>query len=401
MLAAAAPASAASGGSALGPVVAGVAPTPAPVPATHSRAGNPFGTRGMWIWYVSASGGGDLQSIVAAAHQYGIGTLMIKAGDGTGQWSQFNSQLTSTLHANGLRACAWQYVYGAQPVAEAQVGAAAVRAGADCLLIDAEIEYERQANNYMRAQTYLGTLRRLVGANYPIALAGFPYMDYHPAFPYSVFLGPGGAQYNVPQMYWFDIGTTVDDVFAHTYQYNRLYGRPIFPLGQVYNNPPLGDVRHFRQVSRVYGAPGVSWWDWQEASPGTWQAISQPVGSPANVTADQSVPTIRRGAQSDLVVWAQEHLITAGYGIAVDGWFGFRMLAAVKAFQQAHGLVVDGVIGAATWGALLRYPPARIRWTASGAHVASLRGFSLTMPVPASSRLPARRDEIAGHGGRG
>ena len=67
---------------------------------------------------------------------------MIKSGDGTGTWSQFNSQLVSTLHRDGLRVCAWQYVYGVHPVAEAQVGAAAVADGADCLLIDAESEYE-------------------------------------------------------------------------------------------------------------------------------------------------------------------------------------------------------------------------------------------------------------------
>ena len=58
-----------------------------------------------------------------------------------------------------------------------------------------------------------------------MALAGFPYVDYHPGFPYSVFLGPGGAQYNTPQMYWMDIGTSVNTVYAHTYAYNRVYQR--------------------------------------------------------------------------------------------------------------------------------------------------------------------------------
>ena len=77
-------------------------------------------------------------------------------------------------------------------------------------------------------------LRTLIGANFPVALAGFPYVDYHPAFPYSVFLGPGGAQFNTPQMYWLDIGTSVDAVYAHTLSFNRVYGRTIIPLGQTY-----------------------------------------------------------------------------------------------------------------------------------------------------------------------
>ena len=81
-----------------------------------------------------------------------------------------------------------------------------------------------------------------------MALAGFPYVDYHPGFPYSVFLGPGGAQYNSPQMYWVDIGTSVNTVYAHTYAYNTVYEREIDPLGQVYQNPPLGQIIRFRQL---------------------------------------------------------------------------------------------------------------------------------------------------------
>ena len=49
-----------------------------------------------------------------------------------------------------------------------------------------------------------------------------------------MFLGPNGAQYNLPQMYWADIGTTVPSVYSHTYEYNEIYRRPIFPLGQLW-----------------------------------------------------------------------------------------------------------------------------------------------------------------------
>jgi hypothetical protein len=83
--------------------------------ATASRT--PFGGRGrgLWIWVLSQSDGGNLSSIVADAHRFRIGTVTIKAGDGSTPWSQFNAQLVSTLHANGLRVCAWQYVYGVHP----------------------------------------------------------------------------------------------------------------------------------------------------------------------------------------------------------------------------------------------------------------------------------------------
>ena len=257
--------------------------------------GNPLAGRAMWIWELPAVNGGDLTSIIATAHQYGVGTLMIKSSDGTTFWSQqFTPQLVAKLHAGGLKVCAWQYVYGNHPVTEAYMGAQAVKDGADCLLIDAEVEYQ---GKYVAAQTYIQRLRKLIGARFPLALAGFPYIDFHPGFPYSVFLGPDGAQYNAPQMYWQDIGVTVDAVFAHTYSYNTIYGRPIFPLGQVYNSPPLRQIIRFRELSRVYGAGGVSWWDWQEASGADWSAVSRPAGSLAGYVADDPMASIGEGAR--------------------------------------------------------------------------------------------------------
>src|SRR5437764_11837444 len=136
----------------------------------------------MWIGYVSRSNGGNVPSIVAQAHAAGVSTLFIKSSDGSSNyWSQFSPQLVAELHANGLRACAWQYVYGANPAGEASLGARAVANGADCLVIDAEAEYE---GRYAAAQTYVRNLRAKVGAAYPVGLASFPYVSYHPALPY-------------------------------------------------------------------------------------------------------------------------------------------------------------------------------------------------------------------------
>jgi hypothetical protein len=359
----------------------------------------------MWIWELPATNGGNLASIIASAHRYGVGTLMIKSSDGTDLWSQFNSQLVSTLHANRLRVCAWQYVYGNHPVTEAYLGADAVNDGADCLLIDAESQYE---GKYVAAQSYMTRLRRLVGARYPLALATFPYIDFHPAFPYSVFLGRGGAQYNAPQMYWKDIGTTTDAVFAHTYAYNLIYRRPIFPLGQVYSSPPAHQIVRFRELSRVYGAGGLSWWDWQEAGQSAWTAMSRPAGRLSGYQPYKLMAPIKQGYQGDLAVWAQEHLISAGFTVGVDGGFGKQTQRAVIRFQADHGLTPDGVIGPATWRALLRYRPARIVWGAKShsvrAGVASSgpgAGAARSAPVPKSASRPAKRNEIPGSLGAG
>jgi peptidoglycan hydrolase-like protein with peptidoglycan-binding domain len=392
-LAIAGSASATSGGASTGPKSSG---------SSHSRVprGDPFALRGMWIWELARSDGGNLSNLIADARRYGVSTVFIKSGDGTSIWSQFNAPLLSTLHAHGLRVCAWQYVYGNHPITEAYVGAAAVKAGANCLVIDAESEYQ---GKYVAAQSYMTRLRDLIGANYPVSLAGFPYVDFHPGFPYSVFLGPGGAQYNTPQMYWADIGTTVDGVYSHTYEFNRIYERTIDPLGQTFNRPRLGQIKRFRQMSVSYGAAGVSWWDWQSSTTGTWQALSQPVGPLSGFTPDPGLATLGLHAQGDLVVWAQEHLVTAGEPITIDGGFGPQTQAAVETFQSTHGLAVDGVIGDLTWQALLRFAPAPVKWVHRGKRIVATAASigHLVEPVPKSASLPSKRNEIAGAGGAG
>jgi lysozyme family protein len=118
------------------------------------------------------------------------------------------------------------------------------------------------------------------------------------------------------------------------------------------------------------------------------------------------------GAEGDLVVWLQEHLAAAGQAVAVSGVFGLHTLRAVQAFQTRHRLTADGIVGPETWRALLHYRPLVVHWVhhgrrtvaaddAIGAGAAGARGGPVTLPVPASASLPARRDEIPASLGAG
>jgi Putative peptidoglycan binding domain len=343
-----------------------VVKTPAPAAAAVGAvSGSPFDGQGMWIWYVSKSNGGNVAAIVAQAHAAGVTTLFIKSSDGSSNyWSQFSSQLVAELHANGLKACAWQYVYGTNPAGEANLGAQAVANGADCLVIDAEAEYE---GHYAAAQTYINDLRAKIGAAYPLALASFPYVSYHPSLPYSVFLGPNGAQYNAPQMYWKDIGVSVDTVYANTFINNRIYARPIFPLGQTYGGVSSADVLRFREEAVLYGATGYSFWDWQETPESGWRQLAAPLTSLAStVTPNGSYPELSKGAKGDEVLWLQEHLASAYPTQEVTGLYGAQTAANVRAFQTAHGIAAGGVAESATWAALLTLPPVAVNWTGGG-----------------------------------
>ena len=63
-------------------------------------------------------------------------------------------------------------------------------------------------------------------------------------------------------------------------------------------------------------------------------------------------PILRQGASGQDVEYLQTLLCDVGQGIAVDGKFGPATTQAVKAFQKAQGLTVDGIVGAKTWAAL-------------------------------------------------
>lgn len=75
-------------------------------------------------------------------------------------------------------------------------------------------------------------------------------------------------------------------------------------------------------------------------------------GSPGS-TPGLSGGLLRRGSRGPEVRELQERLTSAGVDPGpIDGDFGPTTENAVRAFQQARGLEVDGVVGPQTWGAL-------------------------------------------------
>jgi len=367
--------------------------------AKGAKSHDPYRGDGMWIWYIRKSSGGRLPRIAKKAKRHGIRTLYIKSSDGAHSWDQFTRRMVRYFHRRGLRVCAWQYVYGTHPAAEAKRGAAAVNKGADCLVIDAEAEYE---GRYQAADRYVDKLRHRVGRHFPTALSSFPYVDYHPSFPYSVFLGPGGARFNLPQVYWHAIGVSVRAADRHTVRYNRVYRRGIYPLGQTYRDaggrPSRKQIRRFRRLAISFGFRGISWWSWQHTSRKQWRALGGKVEAVRGVRAGSTnYPVLSKGSEGDLVVWAQEHLRGAGAHVRVTGLFARKTYRAVKRFQRSHGLRADGVIGAHTWRKLLRVHPEMVDWSRKRSGPGK-RSPASTEPLSAS--LPAVRYEIPPASGR-
>lgn len=123
------------------------------------------------------------------------------------------------------------------------------------------------------------------------------------------------------------------------------------------------------------------------------QQAAAPKGSAfteATVNATDT-PTLAKGASNPAVLRAQVMLDRAGFGPGVlDGNYGMLMDKAVRAFQQARGLPVNGRVDAVTWAALPHetYPPL-VRLAISGEDAAGPFVASIPQEMEAKAKLQA------------
>jgi peptidoglycan hydrolase-like protein with peptidoglycan-binding domain len=105
--------------------------------------------------------------------------------------------------------------------------------------------------------------------------------------------------------------------------------------------------------------------------------ISSSARSTLFAASAPSQPTLKLGASGPAVKTLQQSLANAGFSPgAIDGQFGPKTAAAVKAFQSARGLVADGIVGPKTWAKLTAAPGGSgptLKQGQSGAPVAALQ----------------------------
>lgn len=341
-----------------GPPRIGEAPRQLPAAFT----GNAF-----WIFDVSKVAAGDLNAIGARAKAANVETLFVKSTDGVDDNPQFTAGMVAAFHAQGLKVCAWQFIYGNDPVGEATAAARAVSStGADCLVVNAEDSYGRLPRPYASAQGYMKTVRQLiVDGQFPVGFTSHAQVSVHRNLPYSVFLGPGGAQANLPQVYWADAGQPVDVISASAAAENRVYGVPLAPVGQTYPTPAgvpdPADARRFRAVWSGYGATGLSWYA-METTTDPFLAV---LGEPAPAKAERPEPgwaALSETSNGDQVIWLQQHLASVEPVVDIDGQFGPTTAAALRRFQASRGLRATGATDGPTWQALLLTPVKPVDW---------------------------------------
>jgi peptidoglycan hydrolase-like protein with peptidoglycan-binding domain len=89
--------------------------------------------------------------------------------------------------------------------------------------------------------------------------------------------------------------------------------------------------------------------------PNTKASLTQAKASapaPISLTSTRCPTDIQKGQKSGCVTELQTLLNKHGAGLRVDGDFGAATLAAVKSYQNAHGLSADGIVGPQTKASL-------------------------------------------------
>ncbi|WP_328917512.1 MULTISPECIES: GH25 family lysozyme [unclassified Streptomyces] len=164
-----------------------------------------------------------------------------------------------------------------------------------------------------------------------------------------------------------------DEVHARTGRYPAIYTTTDWWTTCTGNNSGFGATNPL-WVARYTGSVGTlpAGWSaqtiWQYADSGTFPGDQDSFnGSAAALTAfakgtggtppppppSAGWPTVKQG-QSGEAVRAIQYLLNAhGTSLTVDGQFGPGTDTAVRTFQSAHSLTVDGIVGTNTWKALV------------------------------------------------
>ena len=118
-------------------------------------------------------------------------------------------------------------------------------------------------------------------------------------------------------------------------------------------------VRHFQQGNGLAVDAVVG--------PQTWAAV---------------IVTVRQGQNGDAVRGVQEEFAfrnlsgIPGSGLAVDGVFGPKTDAAVRGFQQALSIAVDGIVGPVTWRGLVERHARRLARSRRESHMVDVEGLA-------------------------
>lgn len=241
---------------------------------------------GFFIWKVANCEGGNPAAIATAAKNAGFSHVLLKIADGTYAYNVDKDTKTDllppviqALRANGIQVWGWHYVYGNNPVGEANMAVQRLQQlDLEGYVIDAEIEY-KQPGKAAAAQRFMDRLRASLPA-LPMALSSYRFPSFHRQFPWKVFLEK--VDYNMPQVYWEQNHNAEANLRRCVREFQAIQPfRPIFPTGPTYKTggwrPTQADILEFLNTAKDLQLKGANFFSWDECKrdvPELWEPIS-------------------------------------------------------------------------------------------------------------------------------
>ncbi len=225
--------------------------------------------KGMFIWKIRRAEGGDPEAIARVAAAAGLTHVLVKIADGKYNYNVVNGRdlvppLVAALRRRGIQVWGWHYVYGNDPVAEAD--RAVLRShqlGLDGYVVNAEGHYK---GKYKQARIFVQRLKANI--RIPVGLSSYRFPRYHPDFPWQEFMPH--MDYVMPQVYWLlahNPGQQLRWSIQELRQYNpnAIY----VPTGSMYPaydwRPTAQDIREFLQTAIDLGLPAANFYEWYPA----------------------------------------------------------------------------------------------------------------------------------------
>ncbi len=227
--------------------------------------------KGFMIWKVPNCDGGDAGQIATAAQAAGLTHVLIKIADGPYAYNVDKTTKTdlaqpvvAALQAKGIQVWGWHYVYGYNPVTEAQMAVKRVKElGLRGYVIDAEIEFDKPGMAPV-AKTFMSELRKGLPQK-PVALCSYRWPSYHPQFPWDAFMEK--CDYNMPQVYWMQAHNPAAQLQRTVREFNGMqYVRPMMPTGPVFREagwgPSVTEIEEYLQACQDLHLSATNFFAW-------------------------------------------------------------------------------------------------------------------------------------------
>lgn len=243
--------------------------------------------KGFFIWKIKDCQGGNAEQIASEAYNAGFSHVLIKIADGAYayNWDTVNNvdripPVVAALRKYGIKVWGWHYVYGYNPVSEANKAISQVnKYNLDGYVIDAEGEFKQTGMDAV-AKTFLSTLRTGL-PNFPVALCSYRWPSYHPQFPWKTFLEK--CDLNMPMVYWMGAHNAGAQLKRCVQEFQTMTPiRPIIPVGPAFSEagwtPTVADEVDFFNTVVALGLPAFNFFSWDECRrslPDVWNAIAQ------------------------------------------------------------------------------------------------------------------------------